>query len=184
MVAYFPEKKEKRLMELKVKRENLTNSLQLHDIVFAVIETKNVNLLKEMMENVRDDHSKNLKDDIFLNSSVELKSKMKDFMKLAKIENYDLDAKPQYTNEFVKRSFNTKEPVTLKLNGNSFHHLQKAILDTKNANTILGFAHQYKVDDAMFLKELSKLGQVYEKAYRREVMKDYRYQKDELQLYM
>lgn len=174
-------------MELRVKREELTNNLQLHDIVYAALEANDPNLLLEMIYNVRDEERMNLEKEIFLNASVELKQALRNFAtweSSVNFDKYDLNAEPKHTYSFAKRSYDSKEPYVLHLYGNAFTHLEEAILRTKSPMTILGFARHYKVDDASFLKELSKHGEIYEKAYRRDVMQDYRYQKDEMQLYV
>lgn len=174
-------------MELKVKREEFTNDLQLHDIVYAALEANDPQFLLEMIYNVRDEERSNLEREIFLNASVELKQALRNFETKESSVNfnkYDLNAEPKHTYSFAKRAFDKKEPYILHLYGNAFTHLEEAILGTTSPRIILDFARHYKVDDASFLKELSKHGEIYEKAYRRDVMKDYRYQKDEMQLYV
>ena len=174
-------------MKLEVIKDDITKNMAPSDIVFAALEAKDAFLLVDMMENAREDNHE-VQKEIFLNASSALKKEIKNLANGSssiKFDKFDLNAEPkQHTFAFAKRKYTQHKPVVLNLSGNTFADLQNAVIETNDPNAILSFARSYKVNNEKFLNALEQLGEVYAKAYRRDVLKDHRLQKDELQLYM
>lgn len=171
-------------MKLKVKRDDLTNQMATTDIPFAVLEAKDAHLLVELMKRARDKHTM-MQKEVFANASDELKNEI---IKLTKGK-FNFEAPNEEIEMDFKRHFKSRElealkPVDLSLDGNSFNDLENAVLETNDAGTILAFARTFKVNDKKFLKALEPFGEIYTRAYYRDVIQHYAFQQDDLQLHM